>query len=36
MVETHLPLGLAVVSAPEPLHYYSIFSHTVGCDVVVG
>lgn len=35
MVETPPGLGLAVLSAPEPLHYYSLFSHTIGYDVVV-
>lgn len=35
MVEAFPPLGLSVVSAPEPLHYYSLFSHTIGADVVV-
>jgi hypothetical protein len=35
LVETFPEVGLAAVSAPEPLHYYSLFSHTIGCDVVV-
>eukprot|EP00882_Tetradesmus_deserticola_P003737 GHRQ01003952.1.p1 GENE.GHRQ01003952.1~~GHRQ01003952.1.p1 ORF type:complete len:434 (+),score=147.57 GHRQ01003952.1:516-1817(+) len=35
MVENPAGLGLAVLSAPEPLHYYSLFSHTVGYDVVL-
>ncbi len=35
MVEAFPALGLAVLSAPEPLHYYSLFSHTIGADVVV-
>jgi hypothetical protein len=35
MVETPPGLGLAVLSAPEPLHYVSLFSHTIGYDVVV-
>ncbi|KAF6262460.1 TLD-domain-containing protein [Scenedesmus sp. NREL 46B-D3] len=35
MVETPPGLGLAVLSAPEPLHYYSLFSHTIGHDVVL-
>ncbi|WIA42767.1 hypothetical protein OEZ86_008708 [Tetradesmus obliquus] len=35
MVETPPGLGLAVLSAPEPLHYYSLFSHTIGYDVVL-
>ncbi|KXZ54901.1 hypothetical protein GPECTOR_4g973 [Gonium pectorale] len=35
-VELHRPVGLAVVRAPEPtLHYYSIFSYTVGYDTVL-
>jgi hypothetical protein len=28
-------LGLALLCAPEPLHYYALFSHTIGSDVVV-
>lgn len=35
LVETFPEVGLAAISAPEPLHYYSLFSHTIGCDVVV-
>ncbi|KAF8057677.1 PAP17 [Scenedesmus sp. PABB004] len=35
MVEAPPGLGLAVLSAPEPLHYVSLFSHTVGQDVVL-
>lgn len=35
MVETPPGLGLAVLSAPEPLHYISMFSHTIGYDTVV-
>ncbi|KAI8474832.1 MAG: hypothetical protein J3K34DRAFT_406742 [Monoraphidium minutum] len=35
MVEAFPELGLAVVSAPDPLHYYALFSHTIGADVVV-
>lgn len=34
-VEAVRELGLAVVRAPRPLHYYSSFSHTIGCDYVV-
>jgi hypothetical protein len=34
-VEAHPSIGLAILSAPEPLHYYALFSHTCGCDVVV-
>lgn len=30
-----LQVGLAVVRCHEPLHYYSIFSHTHGADVVL-
>lgn len=28
-------IGLVVIAAPEPLHYYSLFSHTTGYDVVL-
>lgn len=28
-------IGLVVISAPEPLHYYSLFSHTHGYDCVL-
>ncbi|KIY93381.1 hypothetical protein MNEG_14581 [Monoraphidium neglectum] len=35
MVEAFPSVGLAVVSAPDPLHYYAIFSHTIGSDVVL-
>uniref|UniRef100_A0A7S3R957 Oxidation resistance protein 1 n=1 Tax=Dunaliella tertiolecta TaxID=3047 RepID=A0A7S3R957_DUNTE len=28
-------LGFAVIQCPEPLHYYSLFSHTLGADVVL-
>lgn len=35
MVETPPGLGLAILSAPEPLHYISLFSHSIGYDVVV-
>jgi hypothetical protein len=34
-VETLPALGLAIVQAEEPLHYYSLFSHTIGCDYVL-
>ncbi|GFR52476.1 hypothetical protein Agub_g15045, partial [Astrephomene gubernaculifera] len=35
-VEVHRPVGLVVLRAPEPsLHYYSLFSHTVGYDTVL-
>ena len=34
-VETFPSLGLAVVQAEEPLHYYSLFSHTIGSDYVL-
>ena len=34
-VRRHQDLGLAVLRAPRPLHYYSLFSHAIGCDVVV-
>jgi hypothetical protein len=35
MVEMPSGLGLAILSAPEPLHYISLFSHSIGYDVVV-
>jgi hypothetical protein len=35
MVEALPNLGLAVIRAPEPLHSTSLFSHSIGCDVVV-
>ena len=35
LVEYFHEVGLAVVIAPEPLHYYSLFSQTIGSDVVV-
>lgn len=35
MAESFPRLGLAVLAAPEPLHYVALFSHTVGADVVV-
>lgn len=28
-------LGLTIVHAPQPLHYYSLFSWSAGTDVVV-
>lgn len=28
-------IGLAVLRPPRPLHYYSLFSHAIGCDVVL-
>ncbi|KAF5829336.1 hypothetical protein DUNSADRAFT_16212 [Dunaliella salina] len=28
-------LGFAVIQCTEPLHYYSLFSHTLGADVVL-
>ncbi|KAG2498182.1 hypothetical protein HYH03_003937 [Edaphochlamys debaryana] len=35
-VERHRAVGLTVLRAPEPtLHYYSLFSHTVGYDTVL-
>ena len=34
-VQVHAGVGLAVVTCPDPLHYYSIFSHTCGCDYVL-
>jgi len=27
--------GVAIVRAPRPLHYYSLFSQTIGADVIV-
>ena len=35
MVEAFPQLGLSVLSAPDPLPYISLFSHTIGRDVVV-
>lgn len=34
-VRRHAALGLAVVAAPRPVHYYALFSHTVGADTVL-
>lgn len=34
-VETVKKIGLAVVQAHEPAHYYSVWSHTHGMDVVL-
>lgn len=31
----HTAAGLAVVRSPRPLHYYCLFSHAIGADVVV-
>jgi hypothetical protein len=28
-------LGFAVIQCPDPVHYYSLFSHTFGTDVVL-
>ena len=33
-VHRHGDVGLAVLRPPRPLHYYSSFSHAIGCDVV--
>lgn len=35
MVEAPPGLGVAILSAPDPLHYISLFSHSIGYDVVV-
>jgi hypothetical protein len=34
-VRRHEGVGVAVLRPPRPLHYYSLFSHAIGCDVVV-
>lgn len=34
-VEQFPDIGLTVVRAPQALHYYSLFSHTVGSDAVL-
>lgn len=34
-VQVYKDVGLAVLRCPEPLHYYSLFSHTCGCDYVL-
>jgi hypothetical protein len=34
-IERYPDVGLVVISAPDPLHYYSLFSHTVGFDTVL-
>lgn len=34
-VQVYRDVGLAVLRCPEPLHYYSLFSHTCGCDYVL-
>lgn len=34
-VDVHPGVGLAIATCPDPLHYYSIFSHTCGCDYVL-
>ncbi|GAX76085.1 hypothetical protein CEUSTIGMA_g3528.t1 [Chlamydomonas eustigma] len=34
-VSIYKNVGLAVLSCHEPLHYYSLFSHTAGCDYVL-
>ena len=31
----HADVGVAVLRPPRPLHYYSLFSHALGCDMVV-
>lgn len=35
LVSRHDDLGLVVVITPEPLHYYSLFSVSLGCDIVL-
>lgn len=34
-VRRYPDIGVAVVKCPHPVHYYALFSHTIGCDVVV-
>lgn len=34
-VHVYGDIGLAVVRCPQPVHYYALFSHSLGCDVVV-
>eukprot|EP00798_Chlamydomonas_sp_ICE-L_P000839 gene839-33570_t len=34
-VETVPRIGLAILTCPEPLHYYCLFSHTYGYDTVL-
>lgn len=34
-VKTYPALGLAVIRTPQPLHYYALFSRTVGLDMVL-
>lgn len=34
-VEKYPEIGVAIVRCPRPVHYYALFSHTLGCDVVV-
>lgn len=35
MVTKYPEIGVAIVRCPRPVHYYALFSHTLGCDVVV-
>jgi hypothetical protein len=35
LVKKYSEIGVAVVRCPRPVHYYALFSHTIGCDVVV-
>lgn len=34
-VEQYRSIGLTIISAPEPQHYYSLFSLSIGFDVVL-
>lgn len=34
-VKVYKDISLAIVRCPSPVHYYSLFKHTHGCDVVV-
>jgi len=34
-VKKYPEIGVAIVRCPRPVHYYALFSHTIGCDVVV-
>jgi hypothetical protein len=34
-ITKHDTLGMVVVTSPAPLHYYSLFSASAGCDIVV-
>ena len=34
-VQIYPDIGVAVIECPRPVHYYALFSHSLGCDVVV-